>query len=228
MPVPRIARLQFESVVADAEGAVAIDFRPDRPLAFTAGQHALWQIPGGGVRPFTIASAPEEELVTLGTDLASGTRLKRALGSLAPGDPVRLLGPLSSFTLETTASALVMLAQGVGVTPFRSMLRHLAMTQDRTETTLVHVGARHAFRADTEDVVGHGSYPESRGAFAGEVKEAVEANRGATFLVSGSPSFVADTTRALREQAVDASAIRRDRFWGAHTATPEQLALVSA
>lgn len=228
MRVPRIARLQFASVVADADGAVAIGFRPHRTFAFTAGQHALWQIPGGGVRPFTIASAPEEELVTLGTDLASGTCLKRALGSLALGDPVRLVGPLSSFTLEATASAVVMLAQGVGVTPFRSMLRHLAMTGDRKATTLVQVGARHPFRADTERVVGHGSHPQSRGAFARELEEAVDANREATFLVSGSPSFVAETTRALHEQAVDKSSIRRDRFWGAHTPTPERLAHVPA
>lgn len=123
-----------------------------------------------------------------------------------------------------------MLAQGVGVMPFRSMLRHLAMTEDRKATTLVHVGARHPFRADTEDVVGHGSYPTSRAAFASELEQAVAANRAATFLVSGSPSFVADTTRALRAQAVDASAIRRDRFWGwsAHMPTADRVAPVAA
>jgi hypothetical protein len=46
--------------------------------------------------------------------------------------------------------------------------------------------------------------------------------------VSGSPAFVGDTTRALRAQAVEASAIRRDRFWGARTETSERDALVAA
>ena len=80
--------------------AVALWFRPQRPLGFRAGQHGLWAVPHGGLAPFTVASAPEEDLVALGTRLRSQSRMKRALAALTPGAGVRITGPLSSFTLD--------------------------------------------------------------------------------------------------------------------------------
>jgi hypothetical protein len=82
----RVTRLLLNSITRDGRGALALNFRPRRRLCFTAGQHGLWIVPGGGVAPFTVASAPEEELVTLGTSVASQTRLKRALAALTAGD----------------------------------------------------------------------------------------------------------------------------------------------
>jgi ketosteroid isomerase-like protein len=110
------------------------------------------------------ASAPEEELVTLGTSVASQTRLKRALAALTAGDMVRFVGPIGRFTVEGAAPSVVMLGQGLGVTPFRAMLWHLALTGQDTATTLVHVGATHPFRADTESIATRAVYP--RDAFA--------------------------------------------------------------
>lgn len=126
--------------------AALLQSRPARALADLrrrrAALHDRFRAGGGGRRP------RHRPLL--------GHGLEAALGGLAAGELVRMVGPLSRFTLEDTSTAVVMLAQGVGVMPFRSMLRHLAMTEDRKATTLVHVGARHPFRADTEDVVGTG------------------------------------------------------------------------
>lgn len=84
MSIPRITRLQLESVGAEGEGVVAINFRPLRRSPSKPASTRSGQIPGGGVRPFTIASAPEEEVVALGTDLSSGTGLKRRSADSPP------------------------------------------------------------------------------------------------------------------------------------------------
>lgn len=48
---PSIASLDFTSMDVDEHGTAAVHFRPHRPLRFTAGQHALWTVPGGGAKP---------------------------------------------------------------------------------------------------------------------------------------------------------------------------------
>lgn len=217
MPHIGVISLQFDSVTPDDQGGVAVDFRPLRPLEFTAGQHGLWVIPRGGIGPFTIASAPEDEVVTLGTGLASQSRLKRALAALSAHDTVRMVGPLGHFTLDGTSSPVVMLAQGMGVTPFRAMLRHLALTEQDRPTSLVHVGATHPFRADTEAVASRASYPTSRDAFTRQITEVVADQPEATMLVSGSASFVSATVDFLRARGVGAAQIKRDTFWGYRT-----------
>jgi ketosteroid isomerase-like protein len=78
-----------------------------------------------------------------------------------------------------------MLGQGLGVTPFWAMLRHLALTRQDTATTLVHVGATHPFRADTESIATRAVYPSSRDAFARELTRVAADQPDATFLVSG-------------------------------------------
>lgn len=213
----RITMASLELVSLDHEdddGTVAMHFRPRHPLRFAAGQHGLWVVPGGGAKPFTIASAPEEELMTLGTNLSSRSRFKRALGALEARSKVRFVGPVGGFTLEGTGAAVVMLAQGMGVTPFRSMLRHVAISGADTRTTLIHVGARHPFRYDTAATVTAACYPTSREEFVRDAAAAAAQQRDATFMVSGSPAFVRSTAGLLTAVSVPPSQIARDRFYG--------------
>ena len=210
----QIANPQFTSMEADDSGSVAIHFHAQRPLTFKAGQFGLWIVPGGGLKPFTVASAPEEELITLGTSLGSQSRFKRALAKLTPGDKVRLIGPVGDFTLDRTAPAVVMLAQGVGVTPFRSILRHAAMSGSDKRTTLIHVGNQHAFRRDTEAAATEAHYPTSRERFNKALEAAVREQPEATFMISGTSAFVRSTANQLKEHSVASSQIMRDAFIG--------------
>ena len=209
-----IANLQFVSMEIDDQGTAALHFRPRRPLGYRAGQHGLWFVPRGGVKPFTVASAPEEEFVTLGTSLSSQSRFKRALAALTVGATVRLIGPLANFSLERTASSVVMLAQGMGVTPFRSMLRHTKMSGVDKRTTLIQVGIQHPFRCDTEADATEAHYPTSRETFAQQLEAVTSQQPDATFMISGTPAFVRSTAARLKAMSVKSSQIRRDAFYG--------------
>ena len=213
MPRITMTGLTLVSLDRDEDGTAAVHFLARRPMAFTAGQHGVWLVPGGGIKRFSIASAPEEELLTIGTTLHDRSRFERALGSLHATSTVHLLGPFGSFTLEGSGPSVVMLAQGMGITPFRSMLRHETFTGSTKRVSLVHVDAHHPFRSDTEPAATSASYPTSRHGFEQDVAVAAR-RRGATFLISGSAPFVQATTLFLEAASVPASQIRRDVLHG--------------
>jgi ferredoxin-NADP reductase len=210
----KISNLEFTVSREIGGGAVALDFQPVRPIRFRAGQHGLWAVPRGGVTPFTMASAPEEDVVTLATSLTSGSRTKRALAGLRPGARVRLVGPLSGFTFPEQAPAVVMLAQGIGITPFRAMLAHAELTGSAVPTSLVHVAPEHAYRGDTEAWAGEAFYPTSRTDFGDILADVTARRTDAMYMISGTRDFVTTTANALDGLGVIGHNVRRDVFYG--------------
>ncbi|TLX88626.1 MAG: Rieske 2Fe-2S domain-containing protein [Thaumarchaeota archaeon] len=101
-----------------------------RMLEYTAGQYAFLDIgnvyndPKGPVRHFTIASSPTEEFILISTRIRDSPYKKR-LDSLEIGTEVKLRGPLGKFTLhEDYSKPAIFLSGGIGVTPFRSMIKY--------------------------------------------------------------------------------------------------------
>ncbi len=107
-----------------------------------------------------------------------------------------------------------MLAQGIRITPFRSMLAHADIAGIDLPITLVHVGARHPCRHDTAARAKEAFYPTSREAFTADVEAVSGVQPDATFLVCGTRTYVSGTTALLTGLGVDRSRIRRDAFFG--------------
>jgi ferredoxin-NADP reductase len=86
----------------------------------------------------SIASAPEEsgEKLEFGIKVY-GDRTKQ-LSQLIPGDVVGLQGPFGVFTLKEEMAPMTMFAAGIGITPFRSMIRSLFLRQATTDVTLFY------------------------------------------------------------------------------------------
>lgn len=208
-------RLVYRQRQEVGAGVWSLAFDAHSPLHARAGQHGLLRLPGGGLKPFSLASAPEEPTVLIGTSLHSGSNYKKRLAALRPGDRVTLQGPIMRFTLDGAADHVVMLAQGVGITPMRSMLQHLALTGAATRTELVHVApAGHAYRADTEAAASTASYVRHAQQFRTATTAAAHAEPDATFYVAGAPSFVSDTAKLLTAAGVHADNIRLDKYYG--------------
>lgn len=114
-----------------AEGTMAFEFeKPDR-FEFTPGQFIDMTLMSssetdaeGNVRAFSIASAPEEDLLMVATRMRD-TAFKRALRTMPLGTAVTIEGPFGSLVLHADAARpAVFLAGGIGITPFRSILLH--------------------------------------------------------------------------------------------------------
>ncbi len=193
----------------------------ERPPAFRfqAGQwvRMVLQTPvGEQIRTLSIASAPSDRSIDLGTRLSSSP-FKQALSGLQPGDVVELMGPGGRMSL-TDKRPVVFLAGGVGITPVRSMLRDLAHRGTSLERSLLFYGNRHEgcipYRVDIEALVAKGLelvhvLEEAPSGWSGEsgfidaemIARHVEA-RDAWFVVSGPPVMVQAMTRVLDELGV--------------------------
>lgn len=105
-------------------------FRFDRPAewSYRAGQSldmTLIDPPEtdgeGNLRAFSISAAPRENVIAITTRLRD-TAFKRVLQKLPLGTKVKIEGPFGSFRLHNAARPAVLLAGGIGITPFRSIL----------------------------------------------------------------------------------------------------------
>jgi ferredoxin-NADP reductase/nitrite reductase/ring-hydroxylating ferredoxin subunit len=110
------------------------DGNPDqmikRTLDYIAGQFAFFDIggvhddPKGPIRHFTLSSSPTEDFIMLSTRIRESP-YKKKLASLEGGTKVKVKGPQGKFTLqEDYSKSAVFLSGGIGVTPFRSMIRY--------------------------------------------------------------------------------------------------------
>ena len=107
-----------------------MSFRFDKPAgwSYRAGQSidmTLLDPPEtdseGDLRAFTISSAPRENVIQITTRLRD-TAFKRVLQQVPLGTEVKVEGPFGDLRLHNAARPAVLLAGGIGITPFRSIL----------------------------------------------------------------------------------------------------------
>lgn len=112
-----------------AEGTMAFSFEKPTGFEFFAGQSIELTLldpqqtdSKGNTRTFSLASAPQESHLMVATRLRD-TAFKRNLRTLHPGSEVRIEGPSGSLTLHhKILRSAAILAGGIGITPFRSIL----------------------------------------------------------------------------------------------------------
>lgn len=112
-----------------------MSFRFDKPpgWTFAAGQYLDMTLVNppetdaeGDIRSFSIASAPDDGTLMITTRMRD-TAFKRVLKTMPIGTAVKIEGPSGDLTMPDDASRpCVLLAGGIGITPFRSMLVHAA------------------------------------------------------------------------------------------------------
>lgn len=216
----RTTTLEFIGMRPEDGEVHSFAFHPARPLHAKAGQHGLLRLPGAGTKAFSLASAPHDEEVLIGTRLQSGSAYTLALAALRPGQTASLRGPILNFTLDHAVAQAVFLAQGVGITPFRSLLRDLSRTGSSTQTTLLHVGRGHAYRSDTEPLAGSAHYPIDTPSFRGHLTAVLSSQPDAVYYLSGASGFIADTAAILTEGGVPSKRIKKDQFIGYQSGEP--------
>jgi ferredoxin-NADP reductase/nitrite reductase/ring-hydroxylating ferredoxin subunit len=113
----------------NAQGGGAED-KTTTPLSHMAGQFAFFDIggvyndPKGPIRHFTISSSPTENFIMFSTRIRDSPYKKR-LSTLEQGSAVKVKGPEGQFVLHDDYSKpAVFLSGGIGVTPFRSMIKY--------------------------------------------------------------------------------------------------------
>jgi ferredoxin-NADP reductase len=146
MATERTGRLA--AVVDRAPTTRSLLFDLADPLAFVPGQFVSCLLPIGdggatAVRPYTIASDPEEpRRIELLLNPVPGGKGSAHLLGLAVGAALRFTGPWGTFTLARAPDAdLVLVADGTGIAPIRPMLKRALAAGGTHALTLVHAAA---------------------------------------------------------------------------------------
>jgi len=122
-----MAKLKSREEVA--QGTMAFHFEKPTGWTFKAGQFIDITLldpaetdAEGNTRGFSIASAPQEETLMVATRMRD-TAFKRVLKTMPLGTAAKIEGPFGNLTLHNNATRpAVLLAGGIGITPFRSIL----------------------------------------------------------------------------------------------------------
>ncbi|QEW03670.1 FAD-dependent oxidoreductase [Microbacterium lushaniae] len=137
-----------------------LTFRARRPFAFRPGQYLELEVPHrrpdarGTRREFSIASAPGEmPVVRIAFKEGSKSSYKRALAEVPVGATLAVTGVWGDFLLPTRSTApLLLVAAGIGVTPFVSQLRHLVATEADRDIVLIYVASDASELAYREEI----------------------------------------------------------------------------
>jgi ferredoxin-NADP reductase/nitrite reductase/ring-hydroxylating ferredoxin subunit len=99
-------------------------------IDFVAGQYAFFKLDGitgdkkGPIRHFSIASSPTEHDNLMISTRIRDTPYKQNLAAMREGDKILAWGPQGEFVLHDDYSKpAILLSGGIGVTPFRSMIK---------------------------------------------------------------------------------------------------------
>lgn len=120
-------------------------FRPVESARYVAGQFTQISLPldhpdeRGDKHWFTLSSSPTEELIGITTKFAPEhmSAFKNALGRLQKGTELALADPMGDFVLPKDKTIpLLFIAGGIGITPYRSMIKWLS---DQHEKRTIHL-----------------------------------------------------------------------------------------
>jgi len=206
-------------------------FKLPYKIHYLPGQYMEWTLPHGkadirGIRRFfTIASSPTEEgIVSLGVKSYNpSSTFKRKLFSLIQGEIVWAASPAGDFTLpESAAKKLVFIAGGIGITPFRSMIKYLVDRKEKRDIVLFHVaaGKEFVYKELLKEAEKVGVKTVQVNLSADEkltpdvLKDEVSDFKSRTFYISGSNAMVHSHKDLLKKLGISNSKIITDYFPG--------------
>ncbi len=121
-------------------------FSSPNKLLFKAGQYLEWTLPRfffddrGNRRYFTIASSPTEHEIRIGVRVSNKpSRFKKALLEMKAGETIWASQLAGDFVLPNDVhKKLVFIAGGIGITPFRSMLKYIIDVKEQRDIVLLY------------------------------------------------------------------------------------------
>jgi ferredoxin-NADP reductase len=159
-------RLTLEKREFVTPTAQELTFRTRGRLRFLPGQYLELDVPHrrpdarGTRREFSIVSAPGDlPLVRIAYkdgDQKHPSSYKRALAASEPGDVLAVTGTWGDFILPRSEAPVLMVAAGIGVTPFVSQLRQRQHDGTARDVVLVYVAAEAAELAFRDELASTG------------------------------------------------------------------------
>ena len=138
--------LRLKEKVKVAKNTYDFVFEPDQKIKFRPGQYLEWTLghknpdTRGNRRYFTIASSPTEGNIRLGVKFyPNGSTFKQNLLKMEGGGVSTASQLSGEFTLPNDVNKkLVFLAGGIGITPFRSIIKYLLDNGEKRNIVMLY------------------------------------------------------------------------------------------
>lgn len=197
-------------------------------VEFRAGQFLKWRLnhsnpDNRGIdRFFTIASSPTEDGILLATKIFDkSSTFKKSLKNLEIGDKIMAEGPYGEFTLsEEEMGRDIFIAGGIGITPFRSIIKYLLDTKKRRDIFQIY-GVKSADEIVFEDIfeageseLGIKTIYEIGHIDKKIITKHIREISGFSFYLSGPEKMVDITADILISLGAEQAKIKRDYFPG--------------
>lgn len=234
--------LTLKERVKIAPGIFDFVFTADRPLAYRPGQYLEWTLAHqnadrrGIRRYFTLASSPTEKEARLGVRFyADQSTYKKNLFALEPGRKIVAAALAGDFTLpKNKKQKLAFMAGGIGITPFRSMIKYLLDQDEPRPITLFYscknidevvyeevfdeaerkLGIRTIYTLTDAETIPNGWRGEVGRADEAMIRREIPDFRERLFYLSGPRSMVCAFETLLHNLEVKRSRIKVDYFPG--------------
>ncbi|WP_096271539.1 FAD-dependent oxidoreductase [Paucisalibacillus globulus] len=215
--------LVFLESFKETEGVYSFLFEKEKDLTWKAGQHGLFTITHKKVKPstkpFSISSAPTEDVIRITTKISDQpSDFKKALLELEKGMNMTMSGPVGSFQISDNSPSLL-IAGGIGITPFRSMLKQLEADRstEAKQIKLLYMDSENLFvyKDELDEMANNTSvtvtYLDSREHLFEEINKftTIHTTNG-TFLIAGPKSMVESVSGFLKNNGVSKKNIKRD------------------
>lgn len=206
-----------------AENIVSFWFEPEISSRYIAGQYTELYLPHPSPdsrktkRWFTLSSSPTEKLwaITTKFNTQKSSTFKKALKDLELNTEISAHMPMGDFVLPKDSSlTLIFVAVGMGITPYRSILKYLQDSNQKRDIKLIYAlkdereiafaeliekntteFKKHIGRLSAEDILN----------FAGNLENKL-------IYLSGPELLVVLLESRLKESGVPANQIRTDAF----------------
>jgi ferredoxin-NADP reductase len=244
--------LKLKEIVKLTPDTFDFVFTSPKQLAFAPGQYLEWTLghektdSRGNRRYFTIASSPTEPDIKMGVKFygaqspspvnSHGTSsFKKSLSGMKSGDTIVASQLAGDFTLpKNTNQKLAFIAGGIGVTPFRSMVKYLMDSKQQRDIVMLYsnktindIAYKNLFDeaatkinlkiiyalSDVGQLPGNWTGPTGY-VSADVVKKYIPDFLDRHFYISGPQAMVTMTDETLRSLGLPESQIKKDFFPG--------------
>ena len=212
-----------------AEGTVEMVLRRPEKFSFEAGQYAQVAVahlaygdPKGASRVFSMASPPTDKRSVSFAFRNTGSGMKRTIAEAGKGMKMILEGPYGFYTFPKSVDRpLVLVAGGIGITPYMSMIRFAREMRSPLRIALVYANAnrrRAAYLSELKETARERkefSLHEVYGKLNRRVLADIAAeHENAKWHIAGPPGMVEYARSELIGAAVDEESIYAESFTG--------------
>lgn len=165
---------------------------------------------------FTLSSSPSEDFLQFTTKFGVESEYKKALWKMKVGQGVEINGPFGSFVLDTNDTApRLFLAGGIGITPFRSMIRYNLDCNFSLDIVLVYAVKNKSQAVFVGELPAAVVESETQGRLDEiKIKNLVPDYLTRTWWVCGPPAMVESFVELAQKMGVGADKIRSEEFTG--------------